>query len=253
MLVDTHCHLDFPQFDPDRESVLKRAIDADVSRLVNVGADLKSSLASCELADKFAEIFAAVGVHPHDADNFTPQLKSRIALLAKNNKVAAIGEIGLDFFRNLAKADNQKTAFRELIKLAKDLGLPVIVHSRGADSQALEILKEMQPLKAVIHCFSAGADFLKNCLDLGFYVSFTCNITYDKSKDLREVVKIARLERMMLETDAPYLPPQDLRGKRNEPANIKTLAWELAKIKQVEIADLARVTTENAFRFFKLK
>jgi len=253
MLVDTHCHLDFPQFDPDRESVLKRAIDADVSRLVNVGADLKSSLASCELADKFAEIFAAVGVHPHDADNFTPQLKSRIALLAKNNKVAAIGEIGLDFFRNLAKADNQKTAFRELIKLAKDLGLPVIVHSRGADSQALEILKEMQPLKAVIHCFSAGADFLKNCLDLGFYVSFTCNITYDKSKDLREVVKIAPLERMMLETDAPYLPPQDLRGKRNEPANIKTLAWELAKIKQVEIADLARVTTENAFRFFKLK
>ncbi|MFA5005809.1 MAG: TatD family hydrolase [Candidatus Omnitrophota bacterium] len=253
MLIDTHCHLDFPQFDPDRDKVIERAIARGVGRLINVGADLRSSAASIELAGKYAAVFAAVGVHPHEADAFTKETFLEIAALAKHKKVVAIGEIGLDFYRNLSKADSQERVFKELIALAKDLNLPVIVHSRQADKRTLEILKEMMPLRAVIHCFSGDKDFLDECLKLGFLVSFTCNITYAKAEDLRQVAITVPLEKIMLETDAPYLPPQEERGKRNEPVNVKAVAFELAKLKGIEFGKVEEATSSNAFNFFKLQ
>jgi len=253
MLIDTHCHLDFPQFDPDRDKVIERAIAQGVGRLINVGADLRSSAASIELAEKYAPVFAAVGVHPHEADAFTKETFLEIAALAKHKKVVAIGEIGLDFYRNLSKADSQERVFKELIALAKDLNKPVIVHSRQAEKRSLEILKEMMPLRAVIHCFSGDKAFLDECLKLGFFVSFTCNITYAKAQDLRQVAKSVPLEKLMLETDAPYLPPQDERGKRNEPVNVRMVASELAKLKGIEPGKLEEATSSNAFNFFKLE
>jgi TatD DNase family protein len=253
MLIDTHCHLDFPQFDPDRDKVIERAIAQGVGRLINVGADLRSSAASIELAEKYAPVFAAVGVHPHEADAFTKETSLKIAALAKNKKVVAIGEIGLDYYRNLSKADSQERVFKELIALAKDLSLPVIVHSRQAEKRSLEILKEMMPLRAVIHCFSGDKTFLDECLKLGFFVSFTCNITYTKAQDLRQVARSVPLEKLMLETDAPYLPPQDERGKRNEPVNVKAVASELAKLKGIEPGKIEEITSSNAFNFFKLE
>lgn len=253
MLIDTHCHLDFPQFDQDREEVFARAISEGIGRLVNVGADLPSSAASVELAKKHEQVFAAVGVHPHQADAFTKQALMDIAALAKNKKVVAIGEIGLDFYRNLSKADNQERVFKELIALAKDMALPVIVHSRQADKRTLEILKEMMPLRAVIHCFSGDKDFLDECLKLGFLVSFTCNITYAKAEDLRQVAITVPLGKIMLETDAPYLPPQEERGKRNEPVNVKAVAFALAKLKGIEFGKVEEATSSNAFNFFKLQ
>ncbi len=253
MLVDTHCHLDFGQFDQDRDKVLERALSQGIGRLVNVGADLKSSAASSALANTHDYIFAAVGLHPHAADTFTEETLLAIALLAKNEKVVAIGEIGLDFFRNLSKAENQERVFKELIALAKSLDLPIIVHSRQADSRTLEILKTMMPLRAVIHCFSGDETFLDECLKLGFFVSFTCNITYTKAQALRQIARSVPLERLMLETDAPYLPPQDERGRRNEPSNIRVLALEIAKLKGIEFRQIEEATTRNAFNFFKLK
>ena len=253
MLVDTHCHLDFSQFDADRDEIIKEANSRGVNRLINVGANLKSSIASCALAAKYEHIYAAVGVHPHDADSFTNETFEEIARLAKNAKVAAIGEIGLDYFRNLSAQENQERVFKQLIGLAKSLNKPIIVHSRNADNFTLEILKSLMPLKAVIHCFSGDDIFLQQCLDLGFYISFTCNIAYLKAESLRLTAKAVPLDRLMLETDSPYLPPEGKRGRRNDPANVKTVALKLAELKDIELSELEKITTENAFNFFKLK
>jgi len=253
MLVDTHCHLDFPQFNPDRDEVIQRAKENGVGYLINAAANLKSSRESCALAQKYPRIYACVGVHPHEADTFSPEAEREIKLLAKPPKVVAVGEAGLDYYRNLSPAEAQKKTFRSLINLAKELNLPLIVHTRSAQEDTLRILKEELPLKAVVHCFSGDADFLKECMDLGFFISFTCNITYEKAQGLRDIAKVAPLDRIMLETDAPYLPPQELRGKRNEPANVKILAGELSRIKGVDFSVLAEITTDNAVKFFNLK
>lgn len=252
MFIDTHCHLDFPQFDKDRDRVIQRAKESGVDYILNIGSSLVSSSNSVELADKFDFIYAAVGVHPHDSDKVSTAYWQKLIDLVSFNKVRAIGEVGLDYYRNLSSHETQKKIFKKAIILAKEKNLPLIIHNRQANNDILEILKENMPLRAVIHCFSGDSKFLNECLDLGFFVSFTANITYKNSSALREVVKITPLKRLFLETDAPYLAPQGLRGKNNEPAFVKFVAEEIAKIKNETIEKIALVTSNNAKEFFKL-
>jgi len=252
MLVDTHCHLDFPQFDADRDAVIRRAVEAGVSCLVNIGSTLGSSGAACELAAKYSQVHAGVGVHPHEADGFNQDAEDQLRELALRNKVVAIGETGLDFYRNLSSEENQLAAFNRQIQLAKDLKLPLVIHSRQAEEQVLGVLKTAMPVKAVIHCFSGDESFLGACLDMGFFISFTCNMTYKKAKGLRGIVKLTPLDRLMLETDAPYLSPEGFRGKRNEPMQVRLLAEAVSLIKEVSVEEIADKTTKNAMEFFKL-
>ncbi|MFA5114927.1 MAG: TatD family hydrolase [Candidatus Omnitrophota bacterium] len=253
MLIDTHCHLDFPEFDQDRDEVVRRASLAGVERIINVASSLEASRRAAELARSYEGVYATVGIHPHEADDFRQEQIPVLRQLAKENKVAAIGEIGLDYYRGYSRQENQKLLFSALIALAKDLNLPLVIHSRQAQNDTIQMLKEYLPLRAVVHCFSGGADFLKECLELGFFVSFTCNITYHKAADLRELVKAVPMGRMFLETDAPFLPPEGRRGTRNEPCYVKELAEEIAGLKQVGVEDIARVTTASAVDFFNLR
>ena len=251
-LIDTHCHLDFPDFDTDRPEVLQRAHDNDIDCIINIGSSLQGSQRSVALSKEYKNIYAVVGVHPHEADGCDEQMLKTIAELAKEEKVVAIGETGLDYFKNYSSQENQKRLFCRLISLAKDYNLPLVLHSRQAQADMLEILQKYMPLAAVVHCFSGDGDFLKECLAMGFFISFTCNITYKKAEELRMRVKETPLERLMLETDAPFLSPEGFRGRRNEPAQVKLLAQEIAKVKGSTAEVNATATTENARIFFKL-
>jgi TatD DNase family protein len=253
MLIDTHCHLDFPEFDPDRDEVVRLSRDSGVGYIVNIGSSLRGSLRSVELAQSYDCVYAAIGIHPHEADGFQGQHEKALRELAEKDKVVAIGEIGLDYYKNYSRPENQRPLFAKLLELAKDLNLPLVIHTRKAQNDTLDILKRYLPLQAVVHCFSGDEDFLKQCLGLGFFVSFTCNITYKKAENLRELVKAVPLERLLLETDAPFLPPQEWRGKRNEPRHVKELARAIAQLKQTSFEDIAEVTTANARAFFHLK
>ncbi|MBU4418925.1 MAG: TatD family hydrolase [Candidatus Omnitrophica bacterium] len=274
MLIDTHCHLDFSAFDPDRGQVIRRALEAGINYFINIGATLESSAASYELAQKHPEIYATVGLHPHDADTFDSSSADKLRQMASGKKVVAIGETGLDYYRNLSGKENQKQAFLKQIALAKELNLPVVVHCRQAEEETLQILKAALPLQAVVHCFSGDESFLQECLGCGFFISFTCNITYParvsnsrrdpasgnkmvqrdkKASTLRDMVKLTPLDKLMLETDAPYLSPEGFRGKRNEPLQIKLLAEEVSRIKGVSFEEIADRTTQNAKEFFNLK
>ncbi|MFH0876681.1 MAG: TatD family hydrolase [Candidatus Omnitrophota bacterium] len=255
MLIDTHCHLDFPQFDADRDYVLKRAHEAGVDIVVNIGSSLRGSLESVRLARHYPEVFASVGLHPHDAKDFSQDSFAKIKALAQEKKVVAIGEVGLDYFRNLSEPKVQEDVFRRFLALAGEVNLPLIVHCRQAEDEILQIFQESQSLKipgVVVHCFSGSQDFLQKCLDLGFFVSFTCNITYKKSVALKELVRVAPLDRIFLETDAPYLPPEGKRGMRNEPAAVRDLAQEIAWLKGIDFEMVCAQTTQNAKQFFKI-
>lgn len=252
-LIDTHCHLDFPEFDADRASVIARAKSCGVDYIINVGSNIVSSKNSVELAKKYDFIYAAVGIHPHDADSISSNDLIELEDLAKDPKVKAIGEIGLDYYRNLSSQENQKKIFQGIILISKKLNLPLIIHNRASDKDTLEILKKYLPLKCVVHCFSGDEEFLNQCLDLGFFISFTANITYKNASKLREVVKITPLEKIFIETDAPYLVPQVYRGqKKNEPAFVKFVAQEIANIKNEAIEKVVLVTSSNARGFFKI-
>jgi len=252
-LADTHCHLDFPEFDIDRDEVIQRAKDQCLRYIVNIGSSLEGSRKSLELARQYDFIYATCGIHPHEADRFDNKVLGALSELAKKDKVVAIGEIGLDYYKNYSKAENQNSLFISLVKMAQDLGLPLVIHNRQAEADTLKILKEAMPIKAVVHCFSGDEKFLKECLELDFFISYTCNITYKKAQGLRDLVKATPLERLLLETDAPYLPPEGFRGKRNEPIYVKYLAQEIARIKEITLEEVASVTTENAKTFFDLK
>lgn len=253
MFIDTHCHLDFPEFNLDREQVIKRAYDQGISQIINIGSSLLGSQKSVSLSEEFSCIYAAVGIHPHEADSFSQKEADALFMLAKKEKVVAIGETGLDYYKNYSKIENQKLLFQSLIKLAKDSGLPLVVHTRQAETDTLKFLKEAMPIRAVVHCFSGDEDFLRECLALGFFISFTGNITYPKAQNLRSLVKAAPLEKFFLETDAPFLAPQEFRGRRNEPAYVKLVAEEIAKIKKISVQEVAEATTQNAKEFFNLK
>jgi len=274
MFIDTHCHLDFADFNPDRDEVIKHSREEGIDYIINIGSSLQSSHNSVELAQKYEFIYATVGIHPHEADNFTQKDEGVIRELVKNKKVVAIGEIGLDYYKNFSQAKNQKLPFSRLAALSKECNLPLVIHCREAEEDVLKILKPLMPINAVVHCFSGSENFLRECLDLGFLVSFTCNITYPaklfnngrdpaggnkivqrgkKAQDLKEIVKLVPLEKILLETDAPYLSPEGRRGRRNEPLNVKYVANEIASIKELTIEEVAKITSESAKNFFQLK
>ncbi|MBM3250026.1 MAG: TatD family deoxyribonuclease [Candidatus Omnitrophica bacterium] len=253
MLIDTHCHLDFPEYDPDRDEVISRAQREGVGCIINIGSSLQGSRRSLELAGNYESIYATVGMHPHEADKFEAKDAALLKGLAGDEKVVAIGEVGLDYYKGYSRPENQKPLFLSLVKLAKELNLPLVIHSRQAPQETLDILRPFLPHKVVVHCFSQDEAFLKECLDLGFFVSFTCNITYKKAQNLRDLVRITPLERLFLETDAPFLPPENLRGRRNEPLHVKELAEEIARIKEIGLEEIARITTQNAQQFFNLR
>jgi TatD DNase family protein len=250
MLIDSHAHLDFPEFDPDRDSVIAAAKAKGVEFIVNIGSSLKGSRNSVELARKYPSIYATVGLHPHDADKFDDRANEALIRFAGDKKVVAIGEIGLDFYKNYSKRNNQIILFKSLLKISKDFNLPVVIHTREAQTETIDIIREYMPIKAVVHCFSGDAEFLKQCLDWGFFVSFTCNITYKKAQNLRDVLKLVPLERLMLETDCPYLSPEGFRGKRNDPSFVRLLAEEVARIKEITFEEVAGVTTANVRSLF---
>ncbi|MFH0827400.1 MAG: TatD family hydrolase [Candidatus Omnitrophota bacterium] len=251
-LIDTHCHLDFPEFDADREEVIARAKEQGIEAMVNIGSSLKATERSLQLAKQYDFIYATAGIHPHEADKFSSKDEQTFLEFLKQEKVVAVGEIGLDYFKNYSRPENQRTLFRTLLRLAKERDLPLVIHCRQAEQDTLKILKEFEILEAVVHCFSSGADFLKECLDSGFFVSFTCNITYKKAEGLRDVVRVTPLERLLLETDAPFLPPEAFRGQRCEPLYVRHLAEEIARIKEISVDEVARVTTHNAKTFFRI-
>ena len=252
MLTDTHCHLDFKDFESDRDEVIKRSKEEDVDLIVNVGSNLQGTKASIEIAEKNDFIYAAAGIHPHEANSVTEKDLEEFKKLLDRDKVVAIGEIGLDYFKNISSRDNQKKLVKILLKEAKERGLPIIIHNRDAHEDILAILKDIMgnKLRGVMHCFSGDERFLNDCFDMGFYVSFTCNLTFKNAGQLREVAKKAPIERLLLETDAPFLAPQVFRGKRNEPSYVKYLAEEIAKIKGLSFEEVARITTDNAKKLF---
>jgi len=255
MLIDTHCHLDFKDFNDDRNDVLKRARDSGVMSIINVGSSMEGTARSIQIAGDNDFIYAAIGIHPHEADSVS---KNDIRLFAEfldKPKVVAIGEIGLDYYKNISSRENQKKLFISLLKTAKDANLPLIIHNRDAHSDMIDILKNIagNSARGVMHCFSGDEAFLKTCLGMGFFISFTCNITYKNAGRLREIVKLVPMDRILLETDAPFLAPQDFRGKRNEPMHVRYAAEEVARIKGLDFHDVAEMTTDNAIRLFGLK
>ncbi|MFQ5681552.1 MAG: TatD family hydrolase, partial [Candidatus Omnitrophota bacterium] len=223
-----------------------------VEYIINVGTDLKTSRSSLELAKKYPHIFAAVGVHPHSARDAGEETYKQIEALAGNKKVVAIGEVGLDFYRNLSPRDSQEQAFRGFIRLSQRLSLPLIIHSRNAQKETLSILNEEHypGMKAVVHCFCGDKDFLQGCLNLGLHISFTANITYKKSCGLRECLMDVPRERLLLETDAPFLPPEGFRGQRNEPGMIKITAENIARIIEMDFMGLVKITGNNSHNVF---
>jgi TatD DNase family protein len=253
MLIDTHCHLDFPEFDADRGEVLKRAADAGVKYVINIGSSLQGSINSVKLAEDYPNVFAVVGCHPHDSRDFSEQDIETVRSLAACDKVVAIGEIGLDYYRNLSPQEDQKRIFVSFLRLARELNLPVVIHSREAREDTLRIMREENVKKAIIHCFGGDEIFLKECIGRGYFISFTCNVTYKKAQSIRDAVKAAPLEMICLETDAPYLSPEGYRGKRNDPSFVRMLAQEISRIKGLSMEEVARSTTQNAREFFGLK
>jgi TatD DNase family protein len=255
MLIDTHCHLDFKDFNDDRRDVLKRARDSGVEFIVNVGSSMEGTKRSIQIAGENDFIYAAIGIHPHEADTVKEEDIELFKGFIAKPKVVAIGEIGLDYYKNISSEENQKKLFISLLKIAKDADLPLIIHSREADSDMIDILKDIMgnSIKGVMHCFSGGEAFLKTCLDMGLFISFTCNITYKNAASLREVARLVPMDRLLIETDAPFLAPQDFRGKRNEPMHVKYVAEKIAEIQDLDFHKVAEITTNNAIKFFGLK
>ena len=253
MLIETHAHLYFDQFDEDRQQVIQRAKEADVQKIINIAVDLETSRQCIELAEKYEGSFATVGIHPNDSTKLDSSSLGELRELSRHQKVVAIGEIGLDFYWDRCPADVQERAFREQISLAKEVGLPIVIHNREAGPQIIEVLKSAgtSELGGVFHCFSEDMISAKEVLDLGFHISFTGNLTFKKSQ-LPEVAEMVSLDKLLLETDCPFLSPEPKRGRRNEPAHVVYIAQKLAEIKKATFEEVTEITTSNANRLFGL-
>jgi TatD DNase family protein len=253
MLVDSHCHLDFADFGAEREEVLGRARRAGVGTMLTICTKITEFPAVRALAEANDDLWCSVGIHPHEAASEPATDAATLARLATHPKVVGIGECGLDFHYDHSPRDRQASVFRIHAAAARDCGLPLIVHTRNADQETAAILAEecrKGPLGGVIHCFSSGPQLAENALDLGFYLSFSGIVTFKKANALREVARAAPLDRILVETDAPYLAPVPHRGKRNEPAFVVHTAALLAELRGLSPAELAARTTENFFRLF---
>lgn len=260
-MIDTHAHTDFKEYDNDRKDVLRRYFENGGEKLLNVGCDLLSSKRSLDLAVKNENIFCSVGVHPHDADSVNEKSITTLQKLAEHHKVVAIGEIGLDFYRNLSSKEKQFEALRMQIELADFWRKPLIIHCRDAYNELLLTLNEYKnsDWSGVIHCFSGSWEIAQKFLDLGFYLGFTGIITFYKHglsveniPEIHNVVKKLPIERLLVETDCPYLSPIPYRGERNEPLHVKYVIAKIAEIKNITVREIEKFTTKNATQLFHL-
>jgi TatD DNase family protein len=255
MLIDTHTHLDDARYDGDRDAMIDRARQAGVERFVTIGCDLATSRAAVALADQHRFVYASIGVHPHEVKHISEGWYDEFRRLARNNKVVAYGEIGLDYHYNHSSPKDQRERFREQIQLARELHLPIIIHTREAQDDTITILKEEKAAEVggVFHCFSGDAWLAKDALEMGFYLSFSGILTFQNATMLRDIAKHTPLDRLLVETDCPYLTPVPHRGKRNEPAYVAHVAKQLAAIHpELSPEEIEQHTTENAKRLFKI-
>ena len=253
MLFDTHAHLDDDAFDADRDILIESIRNSEVSKFVNVAASMKSAIQSIELAKKYEFVYAAVGIHPHEAATINEEQIQKVKHLAKDKKVVAIGEIGLDYYYDFAPKDVQKKWFIEQINLAEELQLPYIIHSRDATKDTFDIVKEnTKSVKFVLHCYSQSKEMVKQYVDLGGYISFAGTLTFKNATNLKEAIKEVPLNRLLIETDAPYLSPVPMRGKRNNPTYVKFVAEEAARLLGLSYEEICEITYDNAIEFFKL-
>lgn len=268
MLADTHCHLNFDSFDEDREAVIERARQAGVERILNPGIDVASSRAAVALADRFPVVYAAVGVHPNDLTGWSDGTLDELRSLAGHRKVVAIGEIGLDYYRDRAPHDLQQRVFREQLALAADLDLPAVIHIRNASGiqrqavqDTLGILKKWQAELAgkdailaqnpgVLHSYSGNEREARQAIDLNFYLGFTGPVTFRNAPEVQQLVAGLPLDSMLIETDAPFLTPHPFRGKRNEPARVRLVAEKIAELHRLPLEIVAASSTSNAQRLF---
>lgn len=250
MLIDSHAHLEMKEFDSDRKEVIERAALAGVECIVSVGTNLALSRKALSIACQYDNIYATVGIHPHDAAKACKKSFDELKALATNPKVVAYGEIGLDFFRNISPREKQIETFAAQLDLSLDLKLPVIIHDREAHELTLQMVKASAVRRGVFHCFSGDPKMAKQCLDLGFYISVPGVVTFDKSAVLREVVRLTPLDSLLLETDCPYLTPVPYRGQRNEPSFIVQTAKKVAEIKGLTWEEVAHATTRNTRKLF---
>jgi TatD DNase family protein len=253
MLIDTHCHLNSPRFADDLPETIARAQQAGVTQMIVVGYDVPSSEEAVELAERHAPIFAAVAVHPHDSKDYSTAAQARLRELAAHPKVVAIGEIGLDFHYDFSPVESQFAAFRAQLALAREASLPVIIHCREAYRNTLDVLAEedAQAVGGVMHCWAGSAAEAERALRMGLFLGIGGILTFKNAAELREIALSAPMDRLLVETDAPYLAPAPHRGKRNEPAYTRLVAQQLACVRAVALEEIAARTTENALRLFK--
>ena len=252
MYFDTHAHYDDRAFDADRGALLEAVHAAGVDRILDPGCDRKSSRAALALAERYPFVVAAVGIHPEELDDATPEALAEIAELAEHPRCAAVGEVGLDYYWDASHKEEQKLLFRQQIALALELGKPIIVHDREAHGDCLEIVRDYPGLRGVFHCFSGSAEMAKELLRRGWYLGFDGPVTYKNARRTLEVLDICPLERILLETDSPYLSPVPNRGKRNDSRNLRFIADTIAQRKGISPEELAAVTLENGKRLFDL-
>jgi TatD DNase family protein len=254
-IVDTHCHLADPKLYADLDGVLTRAADAGIAAMVSVGAitSIETDRLTVEIAERHANIYAAIGVHPHDAKDCDADRISALRELAQSKKVVAIGESGLDFHYMHSPVQAQEAALRRHLELTAELGLPITIHCRDAEERLTAIVREvgMPARGGVIHCFTGNTDAAREFVALGFHISFSGIVTFRNAREIHAAAPTVPADRVMVETDAPYLAPEPYRGKRNEPAYVRRTLEVLAKLRGVEADDLARITSENARRLFR--
>ncbi len=253
-LVDTHCHLTFPQYDQDREELIERIFSSNLAWVLNACSSLDDIAPMKDLAMRYPDrIFLSIGVHPHYAEGLSDRDYALIKEELASFDYKAVGEVGIDLFRNLSPLEAQKEAFSKFIQLARDFDKPLIVHSREADEVVVGMLKEADlGGRFVVHCFSGGVDFARQILDMGGMISVTGNITYKKSNGIREAIRYAPLDKIMAETDSPYLAPQIIRGKRNDPSFVLEVYKAIAEIKSVDLNRLMDILYRNAALFFEV-
>ena len=260
MFIDSHCHIDGPEYDADREEVIARAREAGVTTMLTVGTGDPHSDAinrAVDLAEQQEGVYAAVGVHPHDAKLFDDAAERRLLdLVQQSKRVIAWGEIGLDYHYDHSPRDVQRKVFRRQLQLARELELPVVIHSREADDDTINIVRDQlsgYQRAGVLHCFGGSLAMARSAIELGFFISFAGNLTFKKADDLRDIARQLPLDRLLVETDCPYLTPVPFRGRRNEPARVVETARCLAEIHGQDVAEVGRVTSENFGRLFRLE
>lgn len=253
-MIDSHAHLDEERFDEDRDELIKSLKENAISYVINPSSDMETSRRVVELSNKYDNIFAAVGIHPHDAEGFKEEDLDELRELSKDERVVAIGEIGLDYYYDNSPREIQKEVFRKQLQLAYELDLPVIIHTRDAMGDTYDILKEFEGrVRGVMHCYTGSIEMAEKFMKLGFYISIAGPVTFKNAVNVREMAKQIPLERLLIETDSPYLAPVPNRGKRNDPTNVRYVADMLANLKEIQIDKIIEHSRENTVELFSLK